>query len=46
MHFYETYAIPLDNFEKFWFQGAPGRFKGGILTFLSHVVNSYILSSI
>ena len=23
MHFYETYDIPLDNFEKFWFQVPP-----------------------
>ena len=27
MHFYETYEIPLDIFEKFWFQVAP---YGGI----------------
>ena len=23
MHFYKTYDIPLDNFEKLWFQVAP-----------------------
>ena len=35
MHFYETYDIPLDNFDNFGFRG--------ILTSRSDVVNAYLL---